>query len=319
MSPLATDKKMIITGPTGAIGMALIKRCIEEQICVVAVCHKGSARKEQILQDQHVQVVEADLADLGQLGKKDLGLAETENADTFYHFAWEGTTGTSRNDMPLQIKNIRHTIDAAELAARLGCDTFVGAGSQAEYGRVEGNLSAETPVYPENGYGMAKLCAGQMSRQRCEALGIRHIWVRILSVYGPYDGQGSMVMSTIRKLARGERASFTPGEQMWDYLYSEDAAEAMLLLGEKGTGGKTYVLGSGQVKPLKEYILQIRQEVKEQNGVVGELGLGDIPYAEKQVMYLGADITALVQDTGFEPKIPFAVGIERTVRQCIGQ
>ncbi|MCM1184219.1 MAG: NAD-dependent epimerase/dehydratase family protein [Roseburia sp.] len=314
---MENNKKIIITGPTGAIGMALIKRCMEEGICVVAVCHKGSARIAQIPQSRYVRVVEADLSELVRLGKRELGFAETENADIFYHFAWEGTTGAARNDMPLQIGNIQYTIDAVELAARLGCNTFIGAGSQAEYGRAEGVLTAETPVFPENGYGMAKLCAGQMSRQRCEALGIRHIWVRILSVYGPYDGQGSMVMSAIRKLAGGERAGFTRGEQMWDYLYSEDAAAAMRLLGDKGIHGKTYVLGSGKVQPLKEYILQIRRAVEHQVGVAGEPGWGDIPYSDKQVMYLGADITELRRDTGFEPEVTFDEGIRNTVSSMI--
>lgn len=310
-------KKIVITGPTGAIGMALIKRCIEEKIHVVAVCHKKSARIEHIPQNPYVHVVEADLADLSRLGRKDLGLAEGESAGIFYHFAWEGTTGASRDDMPLQIRNIQYTIEAVELAHRIGCDIFIGAGSQAEYGRAEGILTARTPAFPENGYGMAKLCAGQMSRHRCEMLGMRHIWVRILSVYGPYDGQGSMVMSTIRKLAGGGRAGFTPGEQMWDYLYSADAAAAMLLLAERGIHGKVYVLGSGQVKPLKDYILLIRQAVEEQIGSAGELGLGDIPYSEKQVMYLGADLTELRQDTEFEPRVTFEEGIRITAGSLI--
>ena len=314
---MQTDKRIVITGPTGAIGMALIRRCMEEKIHVVAVCHIKSSRIAQIPQDPYVHIVESDLADLRRLDRKDLGLAEMDRVDTFYHLAWEGTTGASRDDMPLQIRNIQYTIEAVELAHRLGCDTFIGAGSQAEYGRVEGILTAHTPVFPEHGYGMAKLCAGQMSRQRCSALGMRHIWVRILSVYGPYDGQASMVMSTIRKLAGGERACFTPGEQMWDYLYSADAAEAMLLVAERGIHGKVYVLGSGQVKPLKDYILQIRQAVEAQNGSAGELGLGDLPYSEKQVMYLGADLAELRQDTGFEPGVTFEEGIRCTVSSVL--
>ena len=52
--------------------------------------------------------------------------------------------------------------------AKLGCYKFIGAGSQAEYGRVEGKLTALTLTFPENGYGIAKLCAGQMSRILCE-------------------------------------------------------------------------------------------------------------------------------------------------------
>lgn len=77
------------------------------------------------------------------------------------------------------------------------------------------------------------------------------------------------------------------------------------------------MLGSGQVKPLKDYILQIRQAVETQNGSAGELGLGDLPYSEKQVMYLGADLAELRQDTGFEPGVTFEEGIRRTVSSVL--
>lgn len=87
-------------------------------------------------------------------------------ADAFFHLAWAHTIGAGRNDMPAQIENIRYTIDAVRTAAAMGCRVFVGTGSQAEYGRVDGVLRADTPTNPENGYGMAKLCAGQMSRTR---------------------------------------------------------------------------------------------------------------------------------------------------------
>ena len=173
-------KRAVITGPTGAIGMALITQCIREGWEVLAVCHRGSARISSIPVHPRVKVLETELSELGQLEQVIEG-----RYDVFYHFAWEGTTGTARNDMPLQTRNIASALQAAELAAKLGCNTFVGAGSQAEYGRTEQLLSPETPVFPENGYGMAKLCAGQMSRIRCQELGIKHVWVRILSVYGP--------------------------------------------------------------------------------------------------------------------------------------
>ena len=304
-------KKVVMTGPTGSIGIALIQQCIAQGIRVLAIVRPHSKRTDRIPCSPLVQVVACSLDTLCDLDEKALERAGVESFDydVCYHFAWAATIGSGRNDMKLQTANIGYALDAVALAARLGCHTFVGAGSQAEYGRVEGILTARTPVFPENGYGMAKLCAGQMSRQRCSALGMRHIWVRILSVYGPYDGQASMVMSTIRKLAGGERACFTPGEQMWDYLYSADAAEAMLLVAERGIHGKVYVLGSGQVKPLKDYILLIRQAVEAQNGSAGELGLGDLPYSEKQVMYLCADTTLLEKQIGQIPHTDFKEGI----------
>lgn len=309
--------RIVITGPTGAIGMALIQKCIDEKISVLAICHKGSERLANMPQSAYLDVFEADLSDLKNIEKKDVGLSEDDRFDIFYHFAWAGTTGQARNNMPLQISNIQYTMDAVELAKRLGCTCFVGAGSQAEYGRVEGRLSADTPAFPENGYGMAKLCAGEMSRVRCEELGIRHIWTRILSVYGPYDGKGSMIMSTILKLSESKRASLTAGGQKWDYLYSEDAAQAMLLLGKNGIGGRTYVIGSGNARPLKEYIEMLNESVRLQNGSTGELGFGDIPYGEKQVMHLEADISLLKADTGFEPQTDFAEGIRKTVEHLL--
>ena len=83
---LRTDRRIVITGPTGAIGMALIRRCMEEKIHVEAVCHIKSSRIAQIPQDPYVHIVEADLADLRRLDRKDLGLAERDRVDTFYHF-----------------------------------------------------------------------------------------------------------------------------------------------------------------------------------------------------------------------------------------
>lgn len=297
-------KRTVISGATGAVGMALIKKCIEEEAEVLVLCRKGSARAGRIPNHPLVQTLEVDLADYQAL--------ENSNRKTwgvFYHLAWLGTTGESRDDALLQMQNVIYTLEAVRLAKRLGCHTFVGAGSQAEYGRFEGCLKGNTPTFPETGYGIAKLAAGQMSRLLCKQLGMKHIWTRILSVYGPYDGEQSMVMSSVIKLLRGEIPAFTKGDQLWDYLYSRDAANALWLLGEKGKDGKIYCLGSGTAKPLKEYILQIRDAAAPGS----ELEFGVVPYTGKQVMHLCADIRDLQEDVGFYPEVSFAEGIRETV------
>lgn len=298
-------RRAIITGPTGAIGTALIRVLAQRGVEVTAVCRPGSHRLTNVPMEPGVRVVECDLSDLSDLAGR-----LHEKYDVFYHFGWTGTFGKIRNDMYLQNQNVKYTLDAVELARSLGCSAFVGAGSQAEYGRVEGVLRPDTPAFPENGYGIAKLCAGQMSRIKCREYGIRHVWTRILSVYGPHDGADTMVTSTIRKLLNGEKTQFTPGEQQWDYLYSEDAAAMMVALGEKGRDGQVYCLGSGKAKPLKEYIYQIR-DLAAPNAT---LGISEIPYGEKQVMYLCADISELVQDTGYMPETSFEKGISDTIQ-----
>lgn len=300
-------KRVLITGPTGSIGIALINELISNDIEVIAVCRPGSSRMSRIPENRNVRIVECGLDSISKLPDM-----ITDKVDVFYHFAWDGTFGNTRNDMELQNNNVKYALQAVKAAKELGCAKFVGAGSQAEYGRVEGTLTPDTPAFPENGYGIAKLCAGQMTRILCEQLGMEYVWTRILSIYGPYDGENTMIMSTIYKLLKGEKPSLTAGEQMWDYMYSKDVARAFRLIGEKGKSGSTYCLGSGKARPLKEYVIMLRDAIDSSL----PLGIGDMPYGDKQVMYLCADIASLKEDTGFVPDTQFEDGIRETIEWC---
>ena len=297
-------KRAIIAGATGAIGTALIQNLVAHGVEVLVLVRPESNRKNNIPTSPLVSIQEC--------GMKDYATSQNTTGkefDVFYHLAWAGAAGPGRNDMYLQNENVKYALDAVGMAKHFVCRRFIGAGSQAEYGRFEGLLKPDTPAFPEMGYGYAKLCAGQMTRDYARQLGMEHIWVRILSVYGPNDGMQSMVMSTIGKLRSGEVPPFTKGEQMWDYLYSADAAEAFRLVGEKGRNERIYVLGSGRARPLKEYICEIADVVSPS----AALGFGQIPYGAKQVMYLCADISALTHDTGWSPVTSFKLGIKSIV------
>ena len=170
---------VVVTGPTGAIGYALCNLLLEKDIKVYGVVRPNSNRISSI--PNEVEIIECDISNYANLPKM------ISNADAFVHLAWSNTFGEGRNNMTSQIANIQYAIDAVNAASVMKCKVFVGAGSQAEYGRVNVPLKPETPCFPENGYGMAKLCAGEMTRVECEKLGVDHIWMRILSVYGPHD------------------------------------------------------------------------------------------------------------------------------------
>lgn len=302
-------KRAIITGATGAVGTALIKELIKNEIEVLVLCREDSVRNGCIPSHPLVTKEYCDLAQLSSI-QNDTG----KEWDVFFHFAWKGTTGASRNDFYLQNLNVQYALDAVGAAKRFGCNTFIGAGSQAEYGRVEGVLRPDTPVFPEMGYGIGKLCAGQMTREYAPQLGLKHIWVRILSVYGPFDGENTLVMSVIKQLLSGKSAKVTACQQIWDYLYCTDAAVALYLVAEKGVNGKVYVLGGGEERPLSEYVEIIRKNVNSG----GTIEYGAIPYGDKAIMYLHGDISELKEDTGFIPKVSFEEGIRQTVQWVKG-
>lgn len=211
----------------------------------------------------------------------------------------------------MQNLNIRYTLDAIELANKIGCTIFIGAGSQAEYGRVEGLISPNTPTNPENGYGIAKLSAGNMSRILANKYNIKHIWTRIFSVYGPYNDENTMIMKSIKEMVdNNESPEYTKGEQIWDYIYSKDVARALYLIAINGKNNSVYCIAQGESKPLYEYINILKNNIND--NII--LKLGVIPYSEKQVMNLQADISNLQKDTGFSPEYNFDKGIKETIK-----
>lgn len=292
----------IVTGATGVIGIALVKKLLTEQISVTAVCRPGSENIRNLPESNSLEICMCDLHRLQELPN----LIDTP-VDWFFHLGWLGTDSRdNRFAAALQVENIRVALDAVMAAKVLDSKVFVGVGSQAEYGRVaDGILRPETPEHPVSAYGMAKLCAGQMTRLQCREAGVRHVWARPLSVYGPGDGKQTLISSAIAALRKGGRFSMTAGEQLWDYLYAADAAEALYCMAKDGVDGAIYPFGCGHAMPLKDYVQIIREEVNPS----AELGLGDVPYLKDQVMHMEADNTALTRDTGWKPRTSFRDGI----------
>lgn len=286
------------------IGAALIKECIKKGIEVYAVIRASSGKKMRLPESEKLHMVDCSLEELEALPQK-----ITEKCDTFYHIAW-GNTGENRNSSTeLQSRNIAYTLAAVKTAYALGCRRFIGAGSQAEYGPMDvDKISPDSPVNPTTPYGAAKLASGQLARMLCKELGMECIWPRIFSVYGIYEKETTMVASGLRKMLAGEKTSFTPALQRWDYLFSADAGRAYYLIGEKGKDGAVYCVGSGKAALLKDYI-----EIMAELTGAEETGIGARPYPEGAVMNLCADISSLTADTGFVPEYTFREGIRETI------
>lgn len=299
---MTEQKKIIVTGATGSIGCAVVKQAVLRGYDVTCIVHRGSTRVNNIMCDAHVHVIECDLSEYESL--------ELEGKyDALIHLAWEKTFGASRDDVDVQTRNIQYTLDACRLAKRCGCEVFIGAGSQAEYGVQTVALTQELPVQPESGYGIAKFTAGKMSLMLCKQLGIRGNWIRVLSVFGSQDGANTLINYAINELKSGRSPKLTKCEQTWDYLYADDAADGFLDVAERGANGKVYVIGSGKPRKLYEYINDVRSVVNPQV----EVEFGAIEYYPHQPMYLVADITELTKDTGWVPKISFIKGIKSIV------
>lgn len=297
-------RRIIITGASGPLGVMLIKECIKRNIEVLAVVRPESARIKNIPENSLVRIVECDISNLTKLEQKIEG-----RYDTFYHLGWTHTGDEGRSSVFLQEKNIQYTLDAAKMAVTCGCSSFIGAGSQAEYGLHNSPINEDTAQNPVTLYGICKLAAGRLVMEYCRQQGIRCNWVRIFTVYGPFENEYILMSYLIRALLKKEKPILTPSRQIWDFLYCEDAVRALLLVGENAKKSSFYCLGSGSADLLVRYIEKVRDCIDP----ALELGIGEKEYGINQIMHLEADITRIKDEVGFQPEYTFEEGIKKTI------
>ena len=302
-------KSIALTGATSMLGVALINECIKRGTSVLAFARRGSKNMGRVPRSPLVSLVECDLEELGSFS----GEAEA-GVECFFHVGWAFTDKDGRNSCQKQARNIECALDAVHLAKRLGCKKFVGTGSQAEYGIATTALNAALPCWPITAYGVSKLAAGRLCALECRTLGLEFNWVRILSIYGENDSDESAIKCLMRSCHEGQSMKLGPCTHVWDYLYADDAGEALYLIADKGGTGKVYPLGSGNGRPLKEYVREICEVIDPSY----QPEYGAFGYGKDSIVHLEADITELTADTGWMPHTQFKEGIRIMADKMFG-
>jgi nucleoside-diphosphate-sugar epimerase len=298
--------RALITGATGFVGSCLTELLVRRGHAV-AVLRRESTRPwriERVL--LRVTSILGDLEHPAAAAKQ----IKRFSPDTVFHAGWYGVAGAFRNDPQQTTRNLQGTAELASVAAEAGCKTFVGLGSQAEYGPQNRILSETDPTEPTSTYGVAKLRACQASRHLARQMAMRWAWVRIFSLYGPRDNPQYMIPSLVEKLLRREKPSLTAGEQLWDYLYVRDAAEAIVDVGQNPNAEGVFNLGSGRPQTIRQTVEQLRDLIDPSL----PLGLAEVPYRSDQVMHLQADISRLQAATGWTPRTALADGLAQTIQ-----
>ena len=112
------------------------------------------------------------------------------------HLGWQGVANFARNDL-VQVRNVGWTGDLLDLGRRLGVRTFLGLGSQAEYGPKSAVIGPDDEPRPTTLYGECKLAAGRIGARLAAEAGMRFVWMRVFSTFGPADHAYWMVPSLI--------------------------------------------------------------------------------------------------------------------------
>lgn len=297
-------KKAIVTGANGFVGTAVCKELSDRGIEVIAIVRHPDEPICNIAKNNGIRIVYSDLSNFGNLAE----LIQERDIDVFYHFAWVGSAGPLRGDADVQMNNIKYTCDAVKACAAMRCNRFVFASSIMEY-EIEAMMDTDATPGINTLYCSAKVAADYMARTIAGSLGVEYIRAVISNIYGPGELSPRLVNTSLRKMLNGEHCEFSAGEQMYDFIYITDAAKTMVAIGEQGKNNRTYYIGSQEPKPLKEFLLTMRDCVNPDI----QIGLGEIPFNGISLTYKEFDINAVKNDTGFIPEVTFKDGIENTI------
>lgn len=299
-------KKIIVTGGAGFIGRHLIEKLTESDYEIYAVVRNVIDARKMLPDSDRIHIIECTENADGSVSA-DI----PNNADIMYHFAWIGFRPEFRKNFDIQSKNIPLTLAYLNLAKERKVKKIVMAGSTNEYLYCGKAINKETLPCPSDAYGSVKTALRYLAERFTRDNAIAFNYAVITGIYAADRKDSNIIFYTIDRLLNGEKPSVTRLEQLWDYIYIDDAVEALRLTGEKGFDGRLYAVGHGDNWELANYVRIIHKKINPSL----PLGIGDVPYSSDVLPMSCMDLTDLHNDTGFVPKVDFETGIIRVIEK----
>lgn len=298
--------RIVVSGATSMIGASLVNRLVGQGHDVIAIVRNECTKLDVLKADEHLKIINCDMQAYDKLDS-----IIKQKIDVAVALAWNGTRGNLRNDESLQLENFQNNKKYLQAMIRLKCKKFFTAGSQAEYGvwTEKEKITEDVSPNPNTEYGKYKLRFYEYAKSYCSMHDCDLVEPRFFSLYGPDDFQGTLIISMLKKMLANEPCDLTECIQQWDFLYIDDAIDALCMLIESKTSNGIYNFGSGHSAMLKDYI-EIMMQITNSKS---ELNYGAVPYPKTGIVNVNPDIEKL-KKTGWTAHVTFEEGIRKIIK-----
>ncbi|WP_299193740.1 dTDP-glucose 4,6-dehydratase [uncultured Litoreibacter sp.] len=318
--------KILVTGGAGFIGSAVVRLAISREHDVVnldaltyAACPANVA---SVADTPGYAFEQADIRDPAALKR----IFAQHQPDAVMHLAAESHVDRSI-DGPGDF--ISTNIDGTFQLLQAARDFWEGQGKPQDFrfhhvstDEVYGSLGADgmftedTPYAPNSPYSASKAASDHLVRAWAETYGLPVVMTNCSNNYGPYHFPEKLIPVVILNALAGKSIPvYGAGENVRDWLYVEDHADALLCVLENGVLGRSYNIGGENEATNIDIVRNIC-------AILDRLRPQDTPYSELITfvadrpghdLRYAIDPTRIRDELDWRPSVTLEQGLEKTV------
>jgi UDP-glucuronate 4-epimerase len=298
----------VVTGAAGFIGSHLAERLLSEGHAVRGVDRLSDyydpaikrSNLTPLLDQENFEMIEGDLTELDPEGLLD-------GIEVVFHLAAQpGVRASWGTEFGIYLSdNVLATQRLLEGARGAGLQRLVLASSSSIYGDAETfpttEAAAPAPISP---YGVTKLAAEHLCRLYASNFGVPSVALRYFTIFGPRQRPDMAFQRFIEAVLEDHPILvFGDGLQERDFTYVDDAVDATIAAGVRGTPGATYNIAGGNSATVMDVITTLGRLAGHEPAVEHS------PAAAGDARKTGASTERAQLELGYAPKVSLEEGL----------
>lgn len=325
--------KLLITGGCGFIGSAVCRMAVERGHQIVnldSLTYAANPKSVAMIEGPNYTFEKIDIRDADAVNKA----FETHKPDAVMHLAAESHVDRSIDGPGAFIEtNVIGTFNLLQ-AARKYWDGLEGAAKEefrfhhVSTDEVYGDLEMDDPAFteetsydPSSPYSASKASSDHLVRAWGRTYGLPVVITNCSNNYGPYQFPEKLIPVVILKALHGNDIPvYGTGENVRDWLYVDDHADALLTVLQKGALGRTYNIGGNNERSNLELVKTICALMDKREDLPGTNHADLITFVSDRP---GHDVryainpTRIRDELNWSPKIEWNEGFEKTINWYI--